>query len=366
MINMSLSISKLEKLLISKGLTITKIFSMDNYCVYIELLCNSTADVCMLYIPSKYNITTPQTENVWTLQYLEVDENGNIPETYAEEQDNFDLEQKYNQVELEFNHNQKDDIENHLEESYKHNVSLKDIGKNDKTHLREIFRQLRRLKFCVQNIKYKLCIVYRSYLCCIRRDGTYECFFVMGQQFPSKSRKLIVTLDLETLYSKIDSVIIDVKTIREGVYKVLDKNQNKHSNSLINILEFRNSLLQSIEDYLKKKEKYTQYITKFEKLHQDITKAEQDSMEKLFQIEKQYESDSSVKGLHADIEKSHLKSKYQAELDNIIRLKQEITNNILDIKLQWETIALQTDKICFDNIVMLDTVRRNFELLSEI
>ena len=362
---MSLSISKLENLLTRKGLTITKIFCIDNYCVYIELLCNSTADVCMLYIPSKYNITAPQSENVWVLQYLDVDENGDIPETYAEEQDNFDLEQKYNEVELDFNSKQKN-IENHLEESYKHNVSLKDIGKNDKTHLREIFRQLRRLKFCVQNIKYKLCIVYNSYLCCIRRDGTYECFFVTGQQFPSKNRKLIVTLDLETLYAKIDSVIIDVKTIREGVYKVLDKNQTKHSHSLINILEFKNTLIQSIEDYVKKKEKYTQYITKFEKLYQDITRAEKDSVEKLCQIEKKYESDSSIKGLHSDIEKSHLKAKHQTELDNIIRLKQEIINNILDIKLQWETIALQTDKICFDNIVMLDTVRKNFELLSEI
>ena len=341
---------------------------MDNYCVYIELLSNSTADVCMLYIPSKYNIKIPQTENVWNIIYLDIDENGDIPETYAEEQDNFDLEQKYNEVDLEFGsdiHKQKD-IENHLEESYNHPVSLKDISKTDKTHLREIFRQLRRLKFCVQNIRYKLCIIYRSYLCCIRRDGTFECFYVMGQQFPTRNRKLVVTFDLETLYAKIDSLAVDVKTNREGVYKVLDKNQNKHTHNLFHILEFKTTLIESAEKYIKKKEKYTHYITKFEKLLQDIILAEQISLDKLIQIDQKYESDSSIKGLHVDIEKSHLKSKQQTELDNIIKLKHEITNNILDIKLQRETTALQIDKICFDNIVMLDAVRKNFELLSEI
>lgn len=365
---MSLSLSKLQNLLASKGLTITKIFSMDNYCVYIELLSNSTADVCMLYIPSKYNIKTPPLENVWNIGYLDIDENGNIPETYTEEQDNFDLEQKYNEVDLDFTsdiHKQKD-IENHLEESYNHPVSLKDISKSDKTHLREIFRQLRRLKFCVQNIRYKLCIIYRAYLCCIRRDGTFECFYVQGQQFPTGNRKLVITFDLETLYSKIDSLIVDVKTIREGVYKVLDKNQIKHTHSLFNVLEFKTSLIETAEKYIKKKEKFTHYITKFEKLLQDMTQAEAESFNKLNKIDQQYGQDNSIKGLHLDIEKSHLKSKYQTELDNILRLKQEITNNILDIKLQRETISLQIDKICFDNIVMLDAVRKNFELLAEI
>jgi hypothetical protein len=37
-----------------------------------------------------------------------------------------------------------------------------------------------------------------------------------------------VTFDLETLYNKLDSIAIDIKTVREdGIYKVLDKNQLK-------------------------------------------------------------------------------------------------------------------------------------------
>ena len=364
---MTLSLAKLEKLLVNNSFTITKIFTVDDYCVYIELLSNSTADVTMMYIPSKYNIKAPPSSITWALTYIDIDENGEIPETYTEEKDNFDLEQQYDEVTLDLavNLDKQKNIEDRLEESYNHPVSLKDISKTDTTALREIFRQLRRLKFCVQNVKYKLCIIYHAYLCCIRRDGTFECFYVSGQKFPIKNRKLVITFDLETLYNKLGSIAIDVKTIRDGIYKVLDKNQLKNTHSLFNILHFKETVIQSAEKYVKNRQKFTQYIIKFEKLLEDMLVAEQISLDKLSKIDQQYTNNNSLKGLHIDIEKSHMKSKYETDLNNIVRLKKEITNNILDIKLQRETLSLQIDKICFDNIVMLDAVRKNFELLSE-
>ena len=364
---MSLSLKKLENLLVNNGFSITKLFTLDDYCVYIELLCNSTADVSMLYIPSKYNIKAPKSNITWPVRYIDVDENGEIPQTYTEEKDNFDLEQEYDEVTLDLmvNLDKQTNIQDQLEESYNHRVSLKDISKTDKNALREIFRQLRRLKFCVQNIKYKLCIVYHSYLCCISRDGTFECFYVSGQNFPIKNRKLVVTFDLKTLYNKLESITFDVKTIRDGIYKVLDKIQLKNTHSLFTILHFKETVIKSAEKYVKKREKFSQDITKLEKLLEDMVIAEQACLGKLSKIDQQYSNDSGIRGLHIDIEKSHMKSKYETELNNIVRLKKEITNNILDIKLHRETLSLQIDKICFENIVMLDAVRKNFQLLSE-
>ena len=106
--------------------------------------------------------------DICKISYVDIKEDGSIPDEYAEEPDNFDLENAYTEVDiaLDSSHN---DMAGHLEESYNHPLSLKDMSKEDKTNLREIFRQLRRLRFCVQNLKYKLCIVYKGYLCCIRR-----------------------------------------------------------------------------------------------------------------------------------------------------------------------------------------------------
>ena len=171
---MTLSLNKLEKLLANKGLLIKKIFMIEELCVYLELLSTSNAEICMLYIPSKYEIKINRKENVHTLHYLDVDENGNIAQDYAGELDNFDLEKKYDEVEIDLDPiDKKQDIEERLEENYNHPVSLKDISKTDKKMLREVFRQLRRLKFCVQSIRYKICIMFKNYICCIRRDNTF-------------------------------------------------------------------------------------------------------------------------------------------------------------------------------------------------
>ena len=338
---------------------------MDNYCVYIELLCVNTADVCMLYIPSKYEIKGRGSDNEYKISYVDISEDGNIPEDYAGDPDNFDLENTYNEVDIGLDASHKN-MEGQLEESYNHPVSLKDMSKNDKKHLREIFRQLRRLKFCVQNLKYKLCITYKGYLCCIRRDDTFECFHVMSLGGGGDDRSLVVTFDLETFYGKIGSLTDDIKTVREGIYNVLDKNQVKHTGNLYKILEYKTTLITASETCLKKKRQYTGAITKLEKMLMDLGTAEGLVVGKLIEIDNKYGNDQGLKSIHRDIEKSHLTAKHEAELTNINTVKQEIISNIMELKLIRETLSLKLDKIFFDNTVMLDAILKNFKLLSEL
>jgi len=364
---MTLSLNKLDRLLSSADLIIKKYFVIDNYCVYIELLSNNNAESCLLYIPSKYEIKVSPGEHVYKLDYLDITEDGNIVDNYAGKPDNFELEKKYNDIEIDLNPDLtgKQDMEEKLEESYNHPVSLKDVSKPDKKVINEIFRQLRRLKLCVQNIKYKLCIMYKNYLCCIRRDDTFECF-IIKHRFTDKERKLIITLDLETFYTKIASITVDIKTVREGIYRVLDKNQSKHVYNLQKILEYKKILTESSAKILQRKENYISYIEQLEKMLEDLTEAEKKLHTKLLEINEEYGRDTSVKGLHRDIEKSHLLTKYQHELTDLYNVKLEINNNILKIKAKYETLALKIDKICFDNIIMLDAIYKNFELLAEI
>ena len=363
---MSLSLHKLEKFLSKHGFVIKKIFTLDNYCVYLELLSLTQADTCMLYIPSKYEIKIDRNDiDVYPLSYISIADDGNIPEDYAGEPDNFDLEKKYDEVDVDIIHHQKN-MEDHLEESYNHPLSLKDINKTYMTNLREIFRQLRRLKFCVQSLKYKLCITYKGYLCCIRRNDTFECYHAQKYSSNSDDRKLFVTLDLETLYDKIDSVVIDIKTVREGIYKVLDKNQIKHTQNLYKILEYKVLLVNSSVECQRKVEKCTVHLAQLETLLHDLGKAEKTTVEKLMEIEARYNNPGGVKGLHHDIEKSHLISKHETQLNGINEVKKDIIANILKTKAHRENMSLKIDKICFDNIVMIDAIIKNFELLAEI
>ena len=93
--------------------------------------------------------------------------------------------------------------------------------------------------------------MFKNYICCIRRDNTFECYSVENFN-QGTACIMLVTLDLESFYAKINSVIIDIKTVREGIYKVLDKNQYKHVSTIKKILEFKKTLLASSKDiYIK-------------------------------------------------------------------------------------------------------------------
>ena len=70
--------------------------------------------------------------------------------------------------------------------------------------------------------------------------------------------------------------------------------------------------------------------------------------------------------IYEDIEKTNLLSKKEDEKNKLQLTKQEILSNILKLKLDLESLSLKFDQICFDNIVMLDTIIKNFEYLTKI
>jgi len=365
---MALSFNKLEKLLTRKGLIPKKFFIMHGFIVYIEVLSIENADSFMLYIPSKYEIAIGLGDDVFKVKYIDITEDGHIPGDYAGEPDNFDLDKEYDcdDIDLSPGLRSKGNLADHLEEKYNHPVSLKDNNKSDDIkQLREVFRQLRRLKFCTQSLKYKIAITFNNYLCCIRRDDTYECFFIHSFG-GSSDKRLMVTIDLETLYEKIDSVSIDIKTIREGIYRVLDKNQGKHIQNIHKLLEQKTVLTKFSNIVLRKKEQYSTYLKSLEQLLIDLTRAEKKIIDKLLEIEDKYSGQASLKGLHSDIEKTHQIGKYETELSRINSIKQELIRNILIVKSKHENLSLRVDNIVFDNIIMIDAILKNFVKLSEV
>jgi len=360
---MPLSLHKLEKLLSSKGLIPKKFFTMHGSCVYIEVLNLSSADNFMLYIPSKYDIQIDPKDSSFNMKYIEISEDGTIPGDYAGEPD--DVENHYDEIILTLSPSkQKGGMEQHLEENYKKDVSLQDIDRTDINQLREIFRQLRRLKFCVRNLKYKLCILYKNYLCCIRRDDSFEGFNINNFEGP-KNYKLLVSLDLESFYGKMETINSDVKIVREGIYNILDKNCTKHVVKWQKISEKKNDITNFSEILEQKKKKYFNYLKHLELMLQKLEQVEARIIEKMTDIDGQYSS-GDIKGLHMDISKTNQTSKYKDELHKITVIKQELIRNILAVKARYENLLLHIDKICFDNIIMMDAILKNFVTLSEL
>lgn len=366
---MTLSMAKLEKLLSTKGFMCKKFYVIDGMCVYIEVLDLSTSDVFMLYISSKYDIPVDKhKDNVYVIEYLDVDENGNVVGDYAGEPDDHDLEKVYDSTEIELgkDNDNKKKMSSFLEERYDQPLNLRDMGKDDIKDIRETFRHLTRLKLAVKNLKYKLCIAFKNYLCCIRRDETLE-GFIVKKMVETSDRKLFVKVELDVLYDNIATLSGDIKTVREGIYNMLNKNQSRHMINLQKLVLNAANASTLAETVIQKKTKLSGYLTKLEESMGRLVLSEKQAIDKLNDVREKYsQSGIGLKAHQSDIQKSQLVAKYETELSEIHRLKQEIIRNILSIKIKHENLLLRTDKIFFDNIVMMDEVIKNIMLMESL
>jgi hypothetical protein len=363
---MPLSISKLEKLLSMKGFLPIRYFVMNKVIVYMEIISVTYADTFLLYIPSKYKFTAPDSNNVFKIKYVDIDEKiDNTADDYAGLPDEHEVENKYEEIDLKITPTINDNnIGNHLEENYKRLITLKDIPTDDNKELNDIIRQLKRLRFCVQNVKYKISIIYKNFLCSIKKDDSIECFSI--EKYKGKSyKKLYITTDLELLYEKMDSLLFNITTIKDGLYHILDKNHLTHTRTLKNLLEEKNIILEFSSNSYSKKLKYEKYFKEANEMLSSINISEKNTLSRINEINEKY-SNPKLVGLHNDIDKSHQLSRLNNELTDIQKIKEDIIKTIFDVKTTREDTMLNVDKIMFDNNVMIECVMRNFRELDII
>ena len=365
---MPLSIEKLEKLLSTKGFIPSRYFVMHGLCVYIEIVSISDADMFLLYIPSKYKFTVKKALNsVNKIKYLDIDETeDNTADDYAGEPDDHSVENTYREIDVGISPNVKgDNIAPYLEENYKRTITLKDISDEDSKEIRDIVRQLKRLRFCVQNVKYKIAIIYKNFLCAIKRDDTIECYVI--KKYPEKNyKKLYVTTDLEMLYEKMDSLMLNMNTIRKGLYHILDKNHFTHTRTLQRLIEEKNDIMRfSDRSYVKKME-YEKYLKEAVEMLEAIKVSEKEKLAHIYELNEKYRDPGLRTGLHNDIDRTHQLSNLEGELADIQKIKEDIVKTIFDLKAKRENTMLMVDKIMFDNNVMIECVIRNFAKLEKI
>jgi hypothetical protein len=358
---MRFSIRKLEKFLSSKGFVIKKFFTLNKLCVYLEVINIKNARVFLLYIPSKYQIKITSSVDVYNTKYIDIKNNGNIPSDYAGDPDDYQIANNYYQVDINSEHKGSNNMEKFLESDYNHPISLQSFKKKDIKKIKEIFRQLRRLRFCIKNTKYKLGIMYKSYLCYITRNNEYDCLLINNKEKNNKLR-LYVCLDLETFYEKNESIKSDLHIIYDGVYEILKNNQIKNTKEIINIIKDSETIKTYSNEILHKILEYSNFLSDLDSMLLKTNINEKDIYDKIVDIKNQYKSTNN---LNKDIEKSHQLAKYNNELFNIHRVKEDIINNILKITEKRSNISLKTDNIFFDNIIMLDAIIDNFNILSQ-
>ena len=361
---MVLSFNKLQIILSDNGIVIKKIFCIKDDCVFLELLCITNANCFIMYIPSKYSIPPPNDfDNVYELSFLDLDKNQNIALEYGINPDNIDLEKEYDEIDLE----NKDIDENKLNENYDHPLSLTDVKSKELKQIKEVVRQLDRLKLCTKNIKYNLSIIFSNYICYNTRDGISQCYIIEGYSKNNK-KKLLVTIDLNNFFKKLDTFLYDIITIRDGIYKILDKNQYKNVKNLQKLLNEKKDFISYSENISENKKKYSKYLNKLEHMLEKINSKEKNIFTQIYEIRQinDNNNNSGVKAIHDDVEFSHKISKLETEIDNISFIKKDIITNILEVKDKLENISLNTDSLIFDVSIMVNTIFGNYNSLKNL
>lgn len=362
---MSLSINKLENLLAANGFVPIKYFVINNYCAYIETISMKNASTFIMSIPSKYKFKLKEGDNVYKLRYIELETGTNTADEYAGVPDSFELEKSYTEVELTQHllrkkENDEGNISGHLEEGYRRPVSVKDMSKDDMKDIRNIIRQVRRLKLCVQCISYKIMIMYKSYMCVLDKD-TIECFMI--KHHPKiLSRRLYVTCDLELYYENTERIQQDIIDVLNGINQVLNKNQATHARNLQTLIkEYQNINVHS-DKVLKKKKEYQLYILKFNALLLRITNSEKTLIEKIYNLN----DDENNKGMQGDMSIIHQRAKLEEELLKISNVKKNISRHMNDVREKLDNLSLIMDTVMFDDIIMCDRMLRNLDFIKRV
>jgi hypothetical protein len=358
---MTLSLTKLENFIGERGMLIKKIFTLNKEAVYIEIFNLHDAESFIVYIPSKYNIKVENRKDAFKLKYLEINEKEDFMKKESERQEQY---KNYEEIDLSPDKNSSEDLENTLKNNYNKPVLLANLNMEDRDNIKDIFYQLSRFKLCVETIKYKISILYKNYLCCIKRDNSIECYTI--KHFPKvEERKLFIVIDLENLYLKINNISKDTRTVKNGIYKVLNQNQFKHTKILTNILDQKNTLSIYTENINIKNKQINDNLNNLEELLKKLNDNEKENIGKIIEINNKYQ-DSTSKGLNSDIQRTHEISVYEKKIDTINNVREEIIRDIIVLKAKQENMILTIDKILFDNSIMLNTITNNFYNLSKI
>jgi hypothetical protein len=206
----------------------------------------------------------------------------------------------------------------HLEEAYKHPISLKELSKEDKVDVNDVYRQVKRLKYCVQTLSYKISIMFKNYVCIISKDNSIQCYMIK-HHLAISFRRMLITLDLGLLCKNMKQSEQNIINVRKGVNQILDRNQVSQIGSLQKMQAETKNVIKYSTDVHQQKEKNEKYISTLEQILSQINIKEIRLIEMLGTLGGS--NVASYKGMQEDVITAHQKGKIENELGNLQNLK---------------------------------------------
>ena len=207
----------------------------------------------------------------------------------------------------------------------------------------------------------RFCIIYKGYLAVLHQDETIECFRIRKHQ-ETNDRDLYITIDLEVFYENSRVLVDDLEQLQNGIRAILDKNQDVQSKHLEKMIEKQYQILQIINKINEKKCDIRNDLERFKKLFMTVDNHITDILDKIDMINQRIQitqNDEQAKY----IKRKNYEYKKVTELYN---KKEQIANAIIELRKYEHNLSLNTDRLLFDNNIMLDKIFKNLIDLSQL
>lgn len=357
---MSLSIEKLEKLIIGNNAIITRFYGYHKLIRYIECVDLQSKEYFMLYIPDDYDFSVNDAESFIPLKRIEANDYLSYSEKYAQDMETKDIQKIYTPI----NVNQDVDItqkpqivEENMVDNYNRMVSLHGRKASDYS-LQDIRRQVDRLRLCLNNTKFRWCISYDRFLvinretdevCFLKKDGTID-----------KTRKIFVLMDLASFVKDRNFSNI-LPLVYNGLKNILTNTIETHT-TIYDQLGNRNissaSILKSVKDL---KDKFDNYHTEFTKIESVLQKKEEEA-----KISRENILRKKSGNFTSDFRRTNMLQDEERKIRQIEEDQEKLMEKVLQVRIKERELFLMIDKILFDNIVILSTLRDNLVSLTEL
>ena len=353
---MSLSINKLEKLLVHNGIFPDKYYKYHGFILFIECVVVKSGQKFWLDIPSNYKFKNSNSSKVYELKSIDIDDgDGEVVNEFAKQFNDLDVFNSYEASAHSTHEPVEDDFDNNisttLADNYKYSIRINEIDETDEKDIRDIKRQLSRLRYSVIHTKYNVCLTYKQYFGIIYKDEVIM-FMVknLNEDIYSKFRQLNITVDLELFYDKIDRINPEITKIKSSIDKILDINYNKNISNIKFMMNKSGDIINKFNELYHTKTRLSELEYNFEALFKSAYDSEKRLVEKISLLKESNGNEEQIMILKDKIKTLEMS-------------KMEVLNNISTVSERKDNITLTLDKILFDNIVMFNSIIKNFELL---
>ena len=337
----SISLENLTKLIDGCDFYIKTYYGIHDRCNYIEVVSKKCGISYLLYIPSKFKVSLRGQNYNELKEIRDVMNTKDVTYEYGYTKDNKKFEEMYSMDNL----SEKVD-ENVLQNNYKRELQFVNVKSKNNENVKSIYRQLSRFKYSVENLKYKLGIMYLSYICVITRNNEIVYYYIKNTTNVLENKKLLVVFDLEILYEIYHDIHNELTDLRKSIYNLLSKNYTiniQYVHKMINEKMNIDNMKRKVENL---KNKYDSKYNDYNTLLSTCTIKETLIREK---IKKEGKNNQTI-----------------IQLKDVLKTKSGIIMDLIGLIEKRDNYILMCDNVMYDNVIMYDKICNNIKLLSEI